>query len=535
MPNPETKEQAFAPIIPARVVIAVTGHRDLSNGATLARQINYTLDRVKQMIPKLRNTPVVLTILSSLAEGADRLVAREVLKMPGAELEAVLPLEKTDYISDFESPESQKEFEEFLSQARRVRQVPSRGDRREAYASAGRYIVDQCDILLALWDSKPAGGYGGTAEVVEYARQKRCPLFVINTEDAEVIEEVGSGLDPRPFDDLERYNAEKIDSEEIKKRAAEKSRFLEAEAKAAQFPIGRLRTISDHLLPQYARADRLAVRYHNLYLKAGTLVYALAAAAVTVAAFQALFLPDWPRIVTIEVLLIIIVLTIPFVGSRRQWHGKWLDFRFLAERFRSALFMALARLNVTALRPPRHLSLSYSSNDWMVPAFSSVWNQLPQLDGTNPSEFEGLKKFLLAAWIEDQIRFHGETSERHYRKHHRLVVTTNILFAITFVAAVFHALGLGPHSFHTTLAFIAIVSPAVGAALGAIRMHREYLRNAKRSTEMVRHLEELKGKMQEARDMVSLLPLVREAEETMLHENEDWRVVVRFHELELPA
>jgi hypothetical protein len=30
-------------------------------------------------------------------------------------------------------------------------------------------------------------------------------------------------------------------------------------------------------------------------------------------------------------------------------------------------------------------------------------------------------------------------------------------------------------------------------------------------------------------------PLVREAEEIMLHENEDWRVVVRFHELEPKA
>jgi hypothetical protein len=38
--------------------------------------------------------------------------------------------------------------------------------------------------------------------------------------------------------------------------------------------------------------------------------------------------------------------------------------------------------------------------------------------------------------------------------------------------------------------------------------------------------------MEKARTPEELASLVRETEETMLHENEDWRVVVRFHELE---
>lgn len=78
------------------------------------------------MAPPLGNTPLLLGVLSPLAEGADRLVAREVLKVPGAVMEVILPLEKTDYMRDFETDESKAEFEALLSQARTVRQLPSR-------------------------------------------------------------------------------------------------------------------------------------------------------------------------------------------------------------------------------------------------------------------------------------------------------------------------------------------------------------------------------------------------------------------------
>jgi hypothetical protein len=49
------------------------------------------------MVPTLKSTPMLFSVLSPLAEGADHLIAREVLKIPGALLEVVLPLEKEKY------------------------------------------------------------------------------------------------------------------------------------------------------------------------------------------------------------------------------------------------------------------------------------------------------------------------------------------------------------------------------------------------------------------------------------------------------
>ena len=116
-----------------------------------------------------------------------------------------------------------------------------------------------------------------------------------------------------------------------------------------------------------------------------------------------------------------------------------------------------------------------------------------------------------------------------------LLYTGNSLFGLTLLVAFLHVFHIGPALMNTVLGFLAIIFPATAAALGAIRTHREYLRNAKRSGEMVRHLEELKKQIQTAQNPEQFFNLVREIEETMIHENEDWRIVVRFHELEPPA
>jgi hypothetical protein len=159
-----------------RTVIGVTGHRKLENSSALAAQIR----RVVEQIAK-KDSARILRALSSLAEGADRLVADEILRFPGAELEVALPLPKSEYAKDFASADSRAEFERLLARACRVVELPAAPSRNAAYFNAGRYVVDHCDVLIALWDGKPARGLGGTAEVVEYARSRRRELYWIHT------------------------------------------------------------------------------------------------------------------------------------------------------------------------------------------------------------------------------------------------------------------------------------------------------------------------------------------------------------------
>ncbi len=522
--------------ITSRVVIGVTGHRELDAQPWLVEQVRAAIDGVRQMVPPLPGTPLAPIILSSLAEGADRLVAREVLQFPGAMLEAVLPFEKDDYIQDFKTDESKNEFEKLLSQARSVRALPPGADRDEAYEQAGRHIVDQCDVLIALWNGSPAAGRGGTQEIVQYARDTECPLIWINTEEpGQVTTDLGRGLNLRLFQDIDRYNSEQVNASKFEKQLKGMREFFEGAAENARLPSERLQATLEYTLRHYVRADILALRYQHLYYRLESLVYTLALAAVVIVAFQVLFVPEKPIILTSEIVLMLAVLAIVGISRRRGWHSKWIDYRFLAERFRSVLFMALADIDVSALRPPRHLSLAYSPQHWIVAAFLSVWSYRPRLAGTDSSIFEGLKYFTCEAWVEDQIRYHHSTRKRHYRRHYRMSAASYVMFGLTICAALLHIFNAGPHSLDNLYAFLAIVFPAIAASITAIRTHRDYLRNSMRSTEMARHLEELKGKMIGARDYNSFLETLKEAEETMLHENEDWRVVVRFHIPEVPV
>jgi hypothetical protein len=183
--------------MPPRITIGVTGHRILRNTAELSAQVHSVLEQIVQNATLASPN---LCALSPLAEGADRLVAREVLRLPGAELEAVLPLAKADYLKDFKTSASRDEFEELLSRTGRVTELSPAGSRSEAYFQAGRYVVDHCDILIALWNGKSAAGRGGTAEIVEYARRQRRALYWIHTADPkrEAVYEPGAPRRPEP-------------------------------------------------------------------------------------------------------------------------------------------------------------------------------------------------------------------------------------------------------------------------------------------------------------------------------------------------
>lgn len=152
--------------------IGVTGHRKLTDVAAMEAGVDAALAAIEARSPE-----GPLQILSSLAEGADRLVARRVLSHPGARLMAVLPLSRLDYITDFESQDSRDEFLALLGEAESVIEMPTRESRAEAYEGAGHYVVEHSDVLIAVWDGLPARGQGGTAEIVEWARRFGKPVY----------------------------------------------------------------------------------------------------------------------------------------------------------------------------------------------------------------------------------------------------------------------------------------------------------------------------------------------------------------------
>lgn len=572
--------------IPFRLVVGVTGHRTLPDEKAAAFAVHSGLEQIKEKLPKAPRTPVFFTVLSPLAEGADRLVAGEVLTHDNSQLEVVLPFDKDEYVKDF--PATKAEFESLLQRSTRIKQLGGKKTGEHSYAPVGHYVVDHCDVLIALWNGQPAAGEGGTAEIVKYARATKCPLFWIDSQDPSqpAVFENGENLPVQIIKDLNKYNSEHIEESELSAGVAEARAQLLAQAQNAERETEKrlegyndeLHEVYDKVLPHFVFADLLAGRYQTRYYLAGILIYSLAAAAVAVAAIQ-IFKSVWSGIPIVEVLLMAGVLVIIWCENRYQWHHKYIYYRSLAERFRTELFMSFGNVEVGGLSAPRRRTHS-SPSDWITPAFTSIWSELPQFHQPDHAEFEALKKFLCSAWIQDQIDYHDKKHEEHRGKNSLLIKIGTALFALTLLAAMLHLLGnygdkyyatptpgkVATHAgtdashgaaatsqtgdahepgfpaslFHTLhkfgdwLILIAVVAPAVGSALGAIRTHREYHRIATRHEETSRQLQALKERILNAIDFAALLPLMREAEEAMLRENEDWRAVVESREIEIP-
>jgi hypothetical protein len=152
--------------------LAITGHRGLS--AELEAEVD-------QMIRAVVAQNGSLVGVSCLADGADAVFAQAVLDAGGS-LVAVLPAARYRE----ELPEDYRPvFDQLLAKAGKVVRLPYVTPDEHAYMEAGKRMIDESDSLLAVWDGQPGRGFGGTADVVAYARSRGVPVTVLWPEGAD--------------------------------------------------------------------------------------------------------------------------------------------------------------------------------------------------------------------------------------------------------------------------------------------------------------------------------------------------------------
>ena len=161
-----------------RTRIGVTGHRRY-------RQNSATDEAIGVVIARATEDGAPATIVSSLAEGADRAVAERVLDLPGSTLEVILPMGAAEYAADFESDDSRAQFAGLLARATSIDIVDTTDHRQANYERAGHAVVDRCDVLIAVWDGTPSRGRGGTADIITYAleRSVRVDIVLVDRDD----------------------------------------------------------------------------------------------------------------------------------------------------------------------------------------------------------------------------------------------------------------------------------------------------------------------------------------------------------------
>lgn len=151
------------------------GHRFLSEKDKLVRSIDHSLQTIREAYAS-----PALEILSSLAEGSDRLVVQRALLNQKTTLTVPLPLPLEEYIKDFSNSDSVEEFRSLLEMAQSIIYLADTNSREEAYQASSQYILENCDVLFLIWDGQEALGKGGTGEYALQARQRGHPLVWVH-------------------------------------------------------------------------------------------------------------------------------------------------------------------------------------------------------------------------------------------------------------------------------------------------------------------------------------------------------------------
>ena len=442
---------------------------------------------------KFSEQSIEITVVSALAEGADRIVA-EVGLETGCSLQAILPFVRAQYIRDFEnSPGSYAAFTAFVERAFSVFEIDGDpNERPRAYEAAGIVMLANIDILIAIWDGDASGGIGGTAQIVSRAVADGIPVILIEPSKPDLLQWSW----PRPnevalADTSARDTFRIVALEEITESIcdilappgqsiavsslavflAEKIRrwnfcpwyplflfFISGRRiKRGDFHIptalsdsykgwllyfeslssekSQRPAIENTLFPIYNTMDALAIFYAQVYRSAYVFNFLFAAMAVMLALIGVFVHSPLAKsyLVTAELVVISSVLVTWLYGHRKQWHRRWLDYRRLAESIRQMRILALIGLSGPADRPRRTID----DPDWNNWYAWSLQRLLPLPDRIiDLAYLSAVRDVARSIEIAAQIEYHSKNAMLIEKVEHRLHYCGQILFGLTALICV---------------------------------------------------------------------------------------------------
>lgn len=156
----------------------VTGHRPQGLNQTQRAYIKAVLPAiVEELVKDYR----VDTLLSGMAQGVD-LIWAGIARQSSLRLEAYIPFPKQTKGWDAEWVSYREElmgYASFIHQA-------SNSYATWAFHKRNDMMLDNCDVVVAVWDPRRRGG--GTASVVRKARERGKPLVVVDLEKWSIID-----------------------------------------------------------------------------------------------------------------------------------------------------------------------------------------------------------------------------------------------------------------------------------------------------------------------------------------------------------
>jgi uncharacterized phage-like protein YoqJ len=142
----------------SNLVLGFTGHRP-------ERIIDYNETRLLSLCNAIIDKYQPDLIITGMALGWDSCIAQSAIEKE-IEFDAAIPFlgQELKWLGS-----DRKKYHRILKSARNIQIISEGGFTPTKMQKRNQYIVDNCDILIALWDGKE---YGGTWNCIRYGKEK---------------------------------------------------------------------------------------------------------------------------------------------------------------------------------------------------------------------------------------------------------------------------------------------------------------------------------------------------------------------------
>jgi len=502
-----------------------------------------------------------MIVLTSLAKGGDQIGAATALEAADAQhaievaLEVVTPFAEENYpgLPGATRKEfTDEEADEFRRLEKRSRQTiclagtyGNDDERLRAYQDARDVLLQNSDVLIAVYDPTQPVKPAGTRETVKLALAAGSPVIGVLVDQStatitvprldglpgndwqdDVSESIRQQLVLPDLPDL-RHALQRLDlisgeeppgictedtlgqifagawnaTHELAALAASPESIKHLDEKSAEDPAIETAPYAAF----YQRASELAMMYMRAYRGGFVLAYVLAGVAVAAAVLMLVtfrLTPHPPPLIiwTLaggKIFILVILLRLQGSGRREKLHEAAADFRYLTELLRPMQWLTPLGTYPPAVDLPLHATRHDPRRSWMAWLARAVARSSPSvsLRGVDhqprhitltPNYAAGVLDAARTEWIESQVRYHAANARRMHIMEEGMERLAQGLIWVVLLAAFMAWAAETQEADHlaAVLTGIAAVLPAFTAAIGGILFQSEAKRLASRSEAM---------------------------------------------------
>lgn len=532
--------------------IGITGHRVLVDPELISKAIDDCLTiEIEGRIKSRCNgkLPYRFIGISPLADGSDRLFAEQINGRENYSLSVVLPFEKNLYKCSFVdgkghafSDSSLEEFDKLLSvdsdylELFKLRHAPTENKDR-FYYHTGKFVVDNSDIVIAVWDGNPGKGFGGTADIVAYARRMNKPVIVIDPHDGQV---------------KERYNLESyapphlIEDEQISGKV--RATIVESKNRIKDLLNEVMVDERNHdtlepLLSEYAKFDTLSSNHKQWFRGKGVAVFVLAFFALICGVIGILIPSVSIGFHFLELAMLIAITCIHRQTKKSRNQEKWLGYRVIAEKLRLDIYRILSMGKLSPYFLSRPNAVYWNDGSWIFRNYYSIVSPF-KLSRAVHGTVKERSLFIVSSFIDNQISYHGQNKGKRFEVHHLLErfsewipkVTIAVVLVILAVHAIVHYIPISQiHSFEIVIYWLALILPGMYASIEGVMSLLQHERVVGRHSRMLNVLEDLKVLLLNCNSEEELEDLMNQVENVMLYDNIEWQELMKFSKVSAVA